>query len=356
MVYTMSVTVSQTGINLFGVGIEALTAAGTNAGTLTITDAASTQIKTVTIGTTSRRNIVHQLNGGASPNSKVFNFSWTAPAAGTGNVTFYFSGVAANGTGNENGDWVYNANQVFTEACNPPSQPSSITGNLTACSGSQETYTVAAVSGATTYTWTLPSGWTGTSTTNSITVTAGSTSGDITVTANNTCGSSPVTTLTVTGNPLPTSSINISNDTLYATPGAVSYQWYLGGNPVSSAQYDWYLPTQNGSYTVEVTDANGCVGTSSAFNYTTLGINSLSGKQSFSIFPNPVSNIVQVKATGVLRNTLFTIYDVTGHIVLQATLENETNSYDVSNLSEGVYFATAGKDENKTVARFYINR
>ena len=43
--YNMSVTVAHATINLFGVGIEALTASNNNAGTLNITDAVSTQIK-----------------------------------------------------------------------------------------------------------------------------------------------------------------------------------------------------------------------------------------------------------------------------------------------------------------------
>ena len=63
-----------------------------------------------------------------------------------------------------------------------PAQPGAITGSITVCQGSSQTYSVAAVTGATSYTWTLPSGWTGTSTTNSITATAGS-SGTISVTA-----------------------------------------------------------------------------------------------------------------------------------------------------------------------------
>lgn len=115
--YNMTLTVARADNPLFGLGLEALDAADNNAGTLTITDAASTQIKTKLVGTVSRRNVVHQLDGGATPDSKDFNFSWTAPATDIGPVTFYFAGVASNADGDETiGDYVYNGTQVITPA------------------------------------------------------------------------------------------------------------------------------------------------------------------------------------------------------------------------------------------------
>lgn len=113
--YNMTFTVSRTGNSLFGLGVEALNSSNANAGSLIITNAASTHLKSVTVSGNSRTSVVHQLNGGASANSKAFVFNWTAPAAGTGNVTFYYCGVAANGNGNESSDYVYQGSTVLTE-------------------------------------------------------------------------------------------------------------------------------------------------------------------------------------------------------------------------------------------------
>ena len=41
-----------------------------------------------------------------------------------------------------------------------------------------------------------------------------------------------------------------------------SYQWNLGGSPISGATSNTYIATISGSYTVSVTDSNGCSGTS----------------------------------------------------------------------------------------------
>lgn len=115
-VYHMSVTVSLPTSNLFGVGVECLTGSNTNAGTLTITDAASTQIKNATVSGASRRNVVHQLNGGSGQGSKIFNFDWVAPTTNVGNVTFYFAGNASNGQNNEAGDYIYTGSRVIVPA------------------------------------------------------------------------------------------------------------------------------------------------------------------------------------------------------------------------------------------------
>jgi hypothetical protein len=111
--YTMSATVSRTGNNLFGIGFEALTSTNTNSGTLAITNSAETRAVSVTVAGTSRKNVVHQLNGGASTNSKTFNFTWTAPSSGA--VTFYAAGVAANANGLTSGDYVYNTSLALTD-------------------------------------------------------------------------------------------------------------------------------------------------------------------------------------------------------------------------------------------------
>ncbi len=125
-----------------------------------------------------------------------------------------------------------------TGGCSTPAQPGTITGNASVCSTSSQTYSVAAVPGATGYAWTLPSGWTGTSTTNSITVTAGSTSGNVSVAASNTCGNGTARTLAVTALVIPAQPGTISGNaavcpattqtySVTAVNGATSYTWTL---------------------------------------------------------------------------------------------------------------------------------
>ncbi len=112
--YTLTATVTQQGRSLFGIGLEALLPSGANAGTLT--PGTGTTAKNATISGNSRKNIVHNLNAGATANAHSFTFTWTAPATDVGPITMYFAGNAANNNAAKTGDYIYNASQVVTPA------------------------------------------------------------------------------------------------------------------------------------------------------------------------------------------------------------------------------------------------
>ncbi|REJ84481.1 MAG: T9SS C-terminal target domain-containing protein [Bacteroidetes bacterium] len=352
--YNLSVTVARTSNGLFGVGIEALFANGDNAGTLNITDPASTQIKSRLVGAINRRNVVHQLNGGASNDSKTFNFSWTAPAAGTGPVTFYYAGVAANGGGTSVGDYVYKSSQVLTEkVCQVPGMPQSITGMTTLCVNSVQTYSVPPDANASSYIWTLPSGWTGSSNSNSITVTAGNMGGMISVTPENSCGSGQAQNLMINVNPSPVLNINASsnNDTLFAT-GGITYQWYLDNVLIPAATDSFYIPSQNGSYLVTGTDLNGCDGQSDPFAFTLTHIRDKAAFASLEIYPNPVSNWLMIGSGMQPYTNLLVIRNAEGKILFEG--KPDAGRLDVSGFISGVYFVEINSGSQKHIRKFLV--
>jgi hypothetical protein len=112
--YTVNVTVERSGINLFGLGFEALTATGANAGSFVITNTTQNTTKSANISGNLRTSVVHKLNGGASSNSHTFSFNWVAPTSDIGPITFYVAGNAANANGSDTGDFIYTASQLVT--------------------------------------------------------------------------------------------------------------------------------------------------------------------------------------------------------------------------------------------------
>jgi hypothetical protein len=110
--YTINVTVAKTGQKLFGLGFEALTSAGANAGTLTA--GTGTVLKSATIGGNSRTSVTHAKNGGSSTDTHTFTFTWKAPATDIGKITFYCAGNAANANGSVTGDYIYTTSHVVT--------------------------------------------------------------------------------------------------------------------------------------------------------------------------------------------------------------------------------------------------
>lgn len=127
-----------------------------------------------------------------------------------------------------------------SSGCTTPDQPAAISGSASVCSGTSQTYSVAAVSGATSYNWSLPSGWTGSSTTNSITVTTGTTSGNISVTAANTCGAGTARTLAVTVSSAPAQPGTITGN---ATVCPTTAQTYSVTAVSGATSYTWTLPS-----------------------------------------------------------------------------------------------------------------
>lgn len=74
------------------------------------------------------RFVTHSPNGTfrTQRTQAIWEFDWTAPAAGTGPVRFYVAGNAANNSGDEAGDRIYTANLALAEAVStsPSSVPS----------------------------------------------------------------------------------------------------------------------------------------------------------------------------------------------------------------------------------------
>jgi hypothetical protein len=205
------------------------------------------------------------------------------------------------------------------------------------CSGTSQTYSVTAVSGATSYTWTLPSGWTGTSTTNSITTTVGTTGGTISVTANNGCGSSTARTLVVSV-PNPNVNLSVNSNIITVAESGASYQWLdcnNGNNPISGETSQSYEFTQSGSYAVEVT-LNGCSETSNCENVTYLNINQEDVQNAFSIYPNPTNGVFTINSNMQIQK--IEILNTLGQVVLVKEGNNQQR-VDVSiDDTPGVYF------------------
>jgi hypothetical protein len=81
--YTVNADVSNPGLTRFGFEISPQNISGAKLGVITITDL----IRTKLVG--SGKYITHTASGTSGTGSNSWSFNWTAPPAGTGDVTFY---------------------------------------------------------------------------------------------------------------------------------------------------------------------------------------------------------------------------------------------------------------------------
>lgn len=235
-------------------------------------------------GGNGQNGITYELLSGTSVLSTVTGTGTTpvsfTVATGTGtqqlNVGSYNLTVRATGTGSctstMNGSCAVTVN----------SRPSpTISGPLTVCSSTSQTYSVASNSGST-YAWTVTGtgvSITGTNNTSSITVaySASATTGTVNVTETNAagCTQSPApTSVSVTVNTTPTPSItgnatpcqNVSTTYTTSTVAGATYAWTVSsggqitsGQGSTSATVNWNT-AGNQTVTVTVTSAASCVG------------------------------------------------------------------------------------------------
>jgi hypothetical protein len=113
--YTITATAtSSSSCVRFGFEISPQTATGITAGTAIITNATQTKLAL----STSTRWVTHTQTGSsaaATPGTKTWSFNWTAPASGTGTVTFYGAFNRTNNSGNSLGDSIFTSQLVVPE-------------------------------------------------------------------------------------------------------------------------------------------------------------------------------------------------------------------------------------------------
>lgn len=139
--------------------------------------------------------------------------------------------------------------------------------------------------------------------------------------------------------PVPPVSIIVQGDTL-SSFNAEAYQWYLNGNLIPGANSAVYVARESGEYSLEVTDANGCLSRSTGVNVIVNGIQYLEN-DFFIFYPNPFRNIfiMDLKHPEDIRS--IDIYDVLGRSVFHRedfSISVSLIQADMTQHSDGMYF------------------
>jgi PKD repeat protein len=274
---TYPITITNTNATLLRKGFQTtvLNSSNTFVGSFAV-------VNTNTTGTVNANNRTYIEHRTATNAVNSWTFNWTAPAQSAGDLTFYVSSVAGNGSGSS-GDIVYVDTFIIRESAVIPAPVSNFSANkTTACVNETLTFTSSATGDINSYNWNFGTGATPASATgigpHQVSYSAAGNK-NVSLTVNGPGGSVTETkTNYVTVNSLPAASAgnnaiicNGSNTQLNAT-GGVSYAWNNGSslsatniaNPVAS-------PTTTTTYTVTITNSNNC----SATSQVTVNVNNL---------------------------------------------------------------------------------
>lgn len=151
--------------------------------------------------------------------------------------------------------------------------------------------------------------------------------------------SSSSSAVAVTVYPAPIPVITFNGKVFHTGNFYSSYQWYENGTVITGATTDSLIAHSNGSYTLKVTDSNGCTATTSPFALTGLGVDNITGTQGFEIYPNPAGDVLHI-VSPILATTR--ISSIEGKTILE---QNNAREIDIHSLTPGIYFISLF-DEN----------
>ncbi len=149
----------------------------------------------------------------------------------------------------------------------------------------------------------------------------------------------------------PPISISVNGDTMDAY-NAVSYQWYKSGNLIPGANNPEYIAPTSGSYTVVVTDANGCTATSNAIIINATGIKE-ANPGGIKIYPVPASDNLYLTLPFSGGSGTFSIKNLLGEELLWGTITGNSGSViGVKELPAASYILSLTMNNGFYQARF----
>ncbi|MCW5898389.1 MAG: T9SS type A sorting domain-containing protein [Flavobacteriales bacterium] len=135
--------------------------------------------------------------------------------------------------------------------------------------------------------------------------------------------------------------------------GPYTYVWRRNGVVVAGATEAVFTPTQNGGYTVTVTNPWGCSAQSGIFDLLNVGTMELDHEHTLSLFPVPTTGILFF-ATPMRAGLVATVLDGHGRVVMRPSVH--AGSIDISPLADGLYFVGATIDGRTYIQRVMFQR
>jgi hypothetical protein len=116
---------------------------------------------------------------------------------------------------------------------------------------------------------------------------------------------------------------------------AVTYQWLLNDTIIPAATGSIFIAQAPGSYTLQITDSNGCTETSNPIVIS--GISNVSSENGITVFPNPANSGWQLNVSGEWIGSMVEVFDATGRSIFKSVITNQHSLIEITGLASGVY-------------------
>ncbi|MBK7852254.1 MAG: T9SS type A sorting domain-containing protein [Bacteroidetes bacterium] len=146
--------------------------------------------------------------------------------------------------------------------------------------------------------------------------------------------------------------LTVLGDTLIATGGS-TYQWFMDGHIIPGATDSFYIATQVASYSVEISNASGCINSSTHVITAVLENNA---ETNITLYPNPANGELYISDLPVVAGMKMELglYDAIGQAILLQHSDSFSLILDTHSLADGVYFVHIVLGEKSVVKRVVI--
>jgi PKD repeat protein len=130
----------------------------------------------------------------------------------------------------------------------------------------------------------------------------------------------------------------------------LNYFWDFGDGNTSSIQNPSHTYTTSGTYTITLI-ASDCIFADTSIYTIQIGTNGMkeTSDSEFELYPNPTTKQLNLMVDSNLLGSVYTVYDNTGKLVLTGKVNTENTSFDLGNLSAGLYLFRMGENFTQTV-------
>lgn len=145
--------------------------------------------------------------------------------------------------------------------------------------------------------------------------------------------------------------------TFWNITGGTSYLWDFGDGNTSQLPFPQHIYPTDGEYTVTLTIENECGSATGAVVINTEVIVGVKETvESFTLFPQPASDLLNLRLEQKLQGALIRVSDMTGKIVMEATVQNELNQINTAPLANGMYILEIVSNELQLQPQQFIVR
>ena len=133
---------------------------------------------------------------------------------------------------------------------------------------------------------------------------------------------------------------------------AFTYQWNYNGQPVANATTQNYTVTQNGTYTVSITDSIGCPAISNPVIINTVGLQEMGIAQQIKLYNG--EGYIQIDANNGIELKDICLYNCGGAIIEELKNPTNSNTINTERVIPGVYLVMVMTENDIFRSKIFI--